>query len=81
MPSRKADPLTQLKALLGQMGPVFEKLDPDQGSPLKSAVTALQEQLRVQEPKAAKQARLQSVMAQGQAKKRLRQGLLPGIVR
>ena len=51
------------------MGPVFEKLDPDQSTTLKTAVTALQEQLRVQEPKAAKQARLQSVMAQGQAKR------------
>ena len=46
-----------------------KKLDPDQGTALKAAVVALQEHLRVQEPKAAKQARLQSVMAQGQAKR------------
>ena len=61
--------MVQLRDLLGKMGPALEKMDPEHANPLKATILALQEQLRGQEPKATKQARMQSVMAQGQAKK------------
>lgn len=67
--AKKDEPLAQLQGLLTKMCPILEHLDEEQGPALKAAVSALQDQLRSQEPKASKQARLQSVMAQVQAKR------------